>query len=237
MTETLLMLTRFADDGEVVEWFRVVREARDAGGDPADFPERLRELATGFDQSMVEEFLRALADTGDTERSVDELVELESRMPDLYWAYHPREEPAEHAETAEHAGPAAYAEPAEHTPFGWVDGDQAAQLEAAWGDWRLYLGDQLAARWGADWESHPDEHKHAWFTDLLPELLNPTEPEPEPAEPTGGAVPAAVLQEASAILDQLLSDELAALDADSELSEADLNEIVAELRAELLTEG
>jgi hypothetical protein len=205
-----------AGDGEVADWFRALREARDAAGDPAEFPAHLREQAAAFDPAMVEEFLRALAGTGDAERSLAELIELESQMPDLYWAYHPREDVA----------------PVEDTPFGWVDDDQAAQLAAAWGgDWQPPLGEQLTARWGEGWESNPAEHKQAWFVDLLPELL----PENDSEGASPDAVPSAVEQEVSAILDQVLDDELANLDADGDLSAEELNAAMAELRAELLT--
>ncbi|MFL6120472.1 hypothetical protein [Actinophytocola sp.] len=164
MTDALITNTRFGSNAEVVEWFRVVRAAYDGADTPEDFPDHLRQQAAGFDQEMVEEFLRTLADTGDPDGALAGLLAIEGQMPDLYWAYFPAEYTAE--ETPE----------SDAGPFGWVDEDQAARLNAAWGgDWQTHLDPQLTARWGADWQNHPADHKQAWLTDLLPELLAPPE--------------------------------------------------------------
>ncbi|HEY0805997.1 MAG TPA: hypothetical protein VGD84_13065 [Pseudonocardiaceae bacterium] len=60
-----------------------------------------------------------------------------------------------------------------------MDDDQAARLTAAWGsEWHARLSPELDTRWGADWQANPAEHKHAWFTYLITELLaEDTEPE------------------------------------------------------------
>jgi hypothetical protein len=153
MTEELIMITRLGSDEEVVDWFRAVRTANDAAGTPDEFPQLLREQAAAFDPAMVEEFLEALPDAGDG--ALAGLLELEDQMPGLYWAYNTQEEV-----------------PAEGDPFDWVDQDQASRLSAAWGnDWRTYLADQLSLRWSDGWQANPADHKQAWLTDLLPELL------------------------------------------------------------------
>jgi hypothetical protein len=164
MTDVLITTTRFGSDAEVVEWFRVVRAAYDGAGTPEDFSAHLREQAAAFDQEMVEQFLRSLSDIGDPDGALVGLLALEDQMPDLYWAYHPAEHTTE--------GTPEY----DADPFGWVDHDQAAQLNAAWGgDWRGHLDTALTARWGADWQAQPADHKQSWLTDLLPELLTPQE--------------------------------------------------------------
>jgi hypothetical protein len=49
-------------------------------------------------------------------------------------------------------------------------------LADAWGErWRAYLVEQLDARWGAGWQTNPDDHKRSWLTDLLPTLLGPAD--------------------------------------------------------------
>lgn len=291
MTDALVTVTQFGGNAEVIEWFRVVRAAYDGADTPADFPSQLRQHAEAFDQTMVEEFLRSLSDTADTGGALVELLALEDQMPDLYWAYFP----AEHTE--ESTGH-------DTDPFGWVEESQAAQLNSAWGgDWRAHMDEQLTPRWGADWQAHPADHKHAWLTDLLPELLAPQE-EPPQEEPPGegsfdwvtgdqggrlatawgsdwqthldaqltprwgadwqshpaehkqawltdllpellGATETAdsaahseispdLAQEVSTLLDGLLTEELANVSEDSDLSPEELTELFAELRADLL---
>jgi hypothetical protein len=53
----------------------------------------------------------------------------------------------------------------------WVRPDQADRMAAEWGPgWPEVLPDQLDHRWGADWESHPAEHKAEWLDALLDDL-------------------------------------------------------------------
>jgi hypothetical protein len=56
-------------------------------------------------------------------------------------------------------------------PFGWVTEEQAPVLADLYGeDWAQPLTWELDARWGSGWQGHPDEHKRAWLTDLVPAL-------------------------------------------------------------------
>lgn len=177
MNPELITILRFGDDSQVVEWFQVLRATEEAtSGDSTAFVERLREQTGDFDHAMVEDFLRTLEASGDVGQELGELLELQSQMPDLYWAY-------------QQAGTTG--EPAAD-PYDWVTGSQRAHLSGLWGDnWPTVLDGRLDESWGEGWRSHPADYKQAWLDQLVSEWESQAQRpraagEPaQPAEPVG----------------------------------------------------
>ena len=100
--------------------------------------------------------------------------------------------------------------------FAWVGPAEREALRAAWGDdWATPLTADLAARWGAGWESHPAEHRAAWLADLVAQ----------------GELPAKAT-EAPGIVEELA----AAVPGVEQLSEAEIAAIVAEVLQEEVSE-
>jgi hypothetical protein len=154
-TAELAVAVPCTTEDEVVGWFRAVEEAHEANPeDPDAFAEQVRAQAGAFDQQAVEAFLERAAASGLP--AVARLLEYLPARTEVYW---------------ELVAPPT----AEDTePDGWVSDTHAGQLAATWGDqWRTHLGEQLDHRWGTNWQDNPTEHKQAWLTDLLPELLTP----------------------------------------------------------------
>jgi hypothetical protein len=130
-----------------VELLRTVYEEVERTRGEVTWPEFTTEVtnaAADFDPTAVETFLRT-AEDGSQVELIRFLIEQESDLPSLY-------------ETLR----------ASADPVGWVTDEQRAQLANQLGDgWPDILAADLETRWGTDWESHPDEHKTAWLTDLL----------------------------------------------------------------------
>jgi hypothetical protein len=105
-------------------------------------------------------------------------------------------------------------------PLGWVTDGQRAHLAAAWGDqWPAALAADLDQRWGADWRTHPVEHKVAGLDDLVAAGTYAA------AEPAAEA--AAIPDAASEAMADLLASMRAVPGAES-LSDEELARIVAE---------
>lgn len=67
--------------------------------------------------------------------------------------------------------------------FDWVTEEQAGKLTKTVGaDWQPPLNQELTTRWGADWQTHPAEHKTAWLADLIESGQLAKSPEEELAE-------------------------------------------------------
>lgn len=192
-TAELIIAIPFGSNEEVAYWFELLHQAYEAGPqdtETTDFASRIRETAP-FDAGAVEEFLRMLENTGEGIQPVARILELQPRLPDLYWElyrqrYGEAEPGAATGGTTEHGAQQATPE----DRFAWVTESQSARLAAAWGsDWQHYLGEQLDYRWGQGWEANPAEHKQPWLDVLLEELLAPAAPRTAhpAAEETGSA--------------------------------------------------
>jgi hypothetical protein len=101
-----------------------------------------------------------------------------------------------------------------------VTDGQRAHLAAVWGDqWPATLAADLDQRWGADWQTHPVEHKVAWLDDLIAAGTYAA------AEPAAEA--AAIPDTASEAMADLLASMRAVPGAES-LSDEEMARIVAE---------
>ncbi|MFC5289270.1 hypothetical protein ACFPM7_19635 [Actinokineospora guangxiensis] len=158
---------------------------------PAEHP-RADELFTAVraaweaEQTDLDPFLDRLRQEADHLLGPDDLDLLRAQLDQLggdpmdhlrrLAEHDPAELAAHHAEL--HADPHAdpYADPHAAGPdlggrLDWVRPDQADRMAAEWGPgWPEFLPDQLDHRWGADWESHPAEHKAEWLGAVLDEL-------------------------------------------------------------------
>ena len=122
---------------------------------------------------MVAALLRELDELPDEERATDQL---DTRAYALVEALLADEEaddkdvPAGHDEQAWQTSlEALLAEPASAADdTEWVTAEQADSLTRIFGvDWQTPLKLELNTRWGADWPTHPTEHKVAWLNDLI----------------------------------------------------------------------
>lgn len=155
-----------------------------------------------LDANAVEEFLRAVGDTGQGVDLVRQLAELRDQLPELYVSLHAG--PEETGGTAE-------------GEFDWVLPEHQNHLAALWGEqWTDYLRRQLDYRWGEGWQSHPGDHKTAWFDDVFAELTQP-QPEAEAAEEITSA----------------LTGAMATVPGAAELSQEQLAEVMAEVQARI----
>jgi hypothetical protein len=118
-------------------------------------------------------------------------------------------------------------------PFGWVSQENGAKLAQGWGnDWQTALGSQLDARWGAGWQKNPAEHKTAWLNDLLPELLRAAEP--ATSQPAAEAESAELSpEELAEIVNAAVAENIQTVPGAEELTEAEIAEIAASVRAEM----
>jgi hypothetical protein len=159
-TAELILTMPCAGDDDVVRWFTLIQECYAANSsDFSAFAVQVRERATSFDQTAVEEFLEC-AESGDGLPAVAGVLEHLPAQVDIYW------------QLATPSATEAEAASEDEEPFAWVDQEQADRLSAAWGsEWQPSLTEQLDVRWGADWQANPAEHKHAWLTDLMTEFL------------------------------------------------------------------
>lgn len=239
-TAWALVAMPHADDHDVIRWFEVLRTAYDscqADGETSWDALGARIAAVGaeqaFDAATVEQYLEALAGTGQATELVERMLELSDQMPALYWQL--RSGPADDG-----------AEQATGDPLGWVTQEQRDYLESAWGTaWPDSLTEYLNGNWGAGWEQHPDDHKAAWLQDLIHTWSaqgpaeTPAEGQAVPAEAAEGqAAPAEAAdveippEVAEELVDSALKEVLAEIPGAEELSE----EEIAELRAEILEE-
>jgi hypothetical protein len=221
-----------ADDHEVVRWFEVLRtayEACQAGGDTEW--EALSASIAGtaaewsFDGTTVEQYLEALAGTGQGTQLVEHMLELADQMPGLYWQLQGGGDAAGDA-------------------FAWVTQEQRDYLQSVWGSgWPDALTEYLNGQWGEGWEQHPDEHKAAWLTDLIHTWS--AQGGEDTAEAATGAATAAEAPGGAAAEAELPAPEVVAEFVDSELKAAlaqipgadELTEEeIGELRAEILEE-
>jgi len=195
------------DEGEVSRWCGVLGEAAAEVSEWEQLAERIREAANqaGFDANAVEVFLQSMGESGQGVELVQTVVGLGDQVPNLYFALRAQPEGAAAAD-----------------PFGWLRHEHQTLLAGMWGDdWAGHLHQQLEFRWGSDWQGHPDEHKVAWFEDLLVEFTQPEAAESAPAEER---------------LTAALGAAVATVPGAAELSEQELAEVMAEVRARLAKE-
>jgi len=155
------------DESLLSRWADVLAEAAADATEWEPLSERIRAGSEGqsLDPNAVEEFLRAVGDTGQGVDLVRQLAELGDQLPGFYLSLRAQTEQPEQA--------------AEEGEFDWLLPEHQHQLAGLWGDgWADYLRQQLDYRWGAGWQAHPAEHKTAWFQDVLAELTQPPESAP-----------------------------------------------------------
>ncbi|WP_436501028.1 hypothetical protein [Actinokineospora sp. HUAS TT18] len=218
-TVDLLLAVPLNDNSEVQEWYRVLRESRENAATFEDFAPAVQDFPAETDT-----FLATLA-YQDYPDAVDRLLELEPHMPDFYfeqfWARHEPTQPEE---------------PQSDDPFAWLTDDQRAAVVNAWGDqWPEPLAQWLESRWGADWQTHPADHKQAWFADMVLELAALT----DSAEPPDAEPPDAQLSndEAFDVVRDALNEAIAEVPGADELSEEELRAVLAEAQAQLEQES
>jgi hypothetical protein len=112
--------------------------------------------------------------------------------------------------------------------FGWVADRQAQALAAAWGDqWQGYLGQQLDYRWGAGWEAtYARTDSQGYLDQLIAEWL----PQPVQREVAAQPVVPADLERS---IDQAIAEAVATIPGAADLTEQELAEVRATVRAEL----
>lgn len=109
-------------------------------------------------------------------------------------------------------------------PMAWVTAGLRVRAATVFGEsWPTELSAHLDDRWGLGWEQNPDEHKAAWLGDLLTEWELAAEPESGPSKD----IEAAIAAEVAAVV--------AEIDGAEELTAEELDEIRAELVAELIS--
>ena len=113
--------------------------------------------------------------------------------------------------------------------FDWVTAEQSAALAGIFGgDWQIALAAELRNRWGAEWHTHPAEHKTAWLDDLIKSGQLEKKPEAT-SEETAEEVPAE-LAEIMEMINKLpsadqLDAELAGIPEAAEEEHAGLDEL------------
>jgi hypothetical protein len=115
----------------------------------------LRELGLGDAgaEPVVAELLRTLAEMPDTDR--DDVVADPDRLRALIHQVADNHEATPDTDAVD-------------SEFAWVSDDLVAHMMHIFGqDWQGPLAQDLAARWGADWQSHPGDHKAFWLADLI----------------------------------------------------------------------
>ena len=242
-TAELIVSMPLTSDDEVVHWFGLVRDAYEAGPEDTDterFVQHLRETAGALDSTGLEQFVQVLQYAGNGLEPVARVLEVSSQLPGVYWELYWQRYPAEPA-AEDGAAPAESAD-----RFDWVPAEHQARLAAAWGpEWATYLAEQVDHRWGEGWEANPAEHKQYWLSDLVEELLNPqadAEPAAEPvAEPAAGTAAEPVADDyeevdVDELVEALVADSVAKIDGADELSEEDLAEVRATIRATVMEE-
>jgi hypothetical protein len=152
-TGRAILAMPITNDQEIPGWVHVLRTASEAGHDSWEaFEHEVRQLADAFDAHAVDAFLQTVAAEHGLEL-IQELLDLEHQLPELYLAHTGHGPPAE-----AHGG----------GPFDWVAGHHQAALTQHWGSaWQERLSADLDQRWGADWTAHPEDHKTAWLDDLI----------------------------------------------------------------------
>lgn len=121
------------------------------------------------------------------------------------------------------------AQPAEADgAFGWVSQAHREELAQRWGaDWESVLSSQLDGRWGDGWQDNPAEHKAAWLDGLLPELLGGAE---------SGASEAEVPVSPDEVAQQALDEAIAEIPGADALPPEAVQQLLAEIAAELGTQ-
>ena len=228
-TAELIVSMPLNSDDEVTHWFGLVRDAYEAGPEDTDterFVQHLRETAGSFDSTGLEQFVQVLQYAGNGLQPVARVLEASSRLPGLYWELYWQRHPAE---TETEDGAAAPAESGDR--FDWVPAEHRDRLAAAWGpEWTTYLAEQVDYRWGGGWEANPAEHKQYWLSDLIEELLTP------PEETAHGNADDYEEVDVDQLVEALVADAIVKIDGAEELSEEDMAEVRAAIRANVLEE-
>jgi hypothetical protein len=194
----------------------------------ADFTTALSADASAWPTGSTDSFLLELAALADGVRPAGRLLLTLQQDPGIYWTLQALLYPVA---------------PVATTPtdrFGWLAEQQVRRLTEGWGDgWRGYLGEQLDYRWGAGWEAtYGTEGSQGYLDQLIDEWL-PQEPvaQPEPQQPIAQQPEPQEAQLSPEELDQLIAeaiqDNIKTVPGADELTDEELAEVAAELRAEL----
>ncbi|OLF12532.1 hypothetical protein [Actinophytocola xanthii] len=243
-TAELIAAVPLTSDAEVDYWFDLLQAAYAAGEEDQDltrFAARVRDGAGALDTASVEAFLEAVGWAGDGLAPVERVLAVRPQLPgaywELYWQRYGDAAEAQQAETGAAEPAAETAEPDSGDRFAWVGAEIGGRLAQAWGsDWRHYLGQQLDPRWGSGWDAHPDDHKLAWLTDLVGELLSPAEPDSGTVPDSGGTPAEEAELDVDALVERLVAEAASEVEGAEALSAEDLSEIAATVRQNIAEE-
>lgn len=234
--EYLMAVAPLADDAELTRWLTAVRAAapgeEDRGVD--DFARAFREVAAEWRSTTVDTFVTAVAQLSDGTRPVRKYAQVLQDSPATYWQLVRAQLAAARAQQ-----PAAQPAPVQSVDrFGWLADRQAQTLAGAWGDqWQGYLGQQLDYRWGAGWEAtyartdsqgHLDQLIAEWVPQQ-PGARQPVRQQATEQEPEVELTPT----ELAEIVDEAVEEGIRTVPGADELSEPEIAEIAAEVRAEM----